>query len=417
MACARAAATHKVSILTNDSDLAIYSLKVGSRILWLHSLDFDVAESHTSLITVSALDPNAVAARLGLISLTDFGFERKQDSSATTGAVLERAKQVSPSRSGDPEYIRFCNEYRISAYHHVNLLFDLAGLDPRTAEFAVQAATSKEPPYVYMPMLLEDPTRDASWSYGADFRRLAYSILARPANSGVPEVVEHFRKGQRVVASTMALMTSHEVSGAVTLVCEKLDHVTPAKTADEAVMSWYCLAMEMLKAEKAELGKDLSILAVYSSYGTGKDAKDAYFWDCMHIHASLHAILYSLRMLKQIIALIGTKHDATHDHVTEFDKMAGLLNGLPTIEKLFIDMQQFRLLAARLGLEGMKAASMQDQSVNRDEVVGQDLGEQERQHKSKKRKKGKIREPRNAADEPRNRFELLADVDPAGNNR
>ena len=50
------------------------------------------------------------------------------------------------------------------------------GLDPRVSEFITQAKASPDSPYVYLPILHEDPSRDSSWAYGLVYRQLAYSI-------------------------------------------------------------------------------------------------------------------------------------------------------------------------------------------------------------------------------------------------
>ncbi|OAP60564.1 hypothetical protein AYL99_05566 [Fonsecaea erecta] len=395
-----------VAILTNDSDLAVHDLGSNGRTVLLHSIEYKQKRPHQeSYISALSLDPKLIAARLQIPSLLGFGFERFLDPGASFTIIKQRAKDSSRLETLQAEYMAFAEPFIPTLPLKAHSFSNLGNIDPRTAEIV---SNLEGPPHIYLAPLLEDPQRDSSWSYGAKIRRFAYSLLLKtaPAKGQIrpPHVVECARKGQRITSVTVICLQLPEIIEQAADLLQLLDaYITPSKqsppTDGSVLLGWYSLAVHLLHQEKSRLDKipptsqqisRLLGLAPTSEFTLYTPMRVT--WDDIHIFANIQAVLYSLRILAQLIEYIVSHpsdlaDSATTHELDQQDDFSRLTRNIytrlstsPPIEALFVDIPHVRAQLGKLGFEEQSSAIMRlnrllDPNFGRDQPGEHDRGD------------------------------------------
>ena len=412
VACARFAAKATISILTNDSDLALFQMRSDTRVVWLHSLVKTVHNHGSTVMQASTLIPSVVATRLGLPSLLRLGFERSLDRLVTTATVLERTRHSSQNDAGGHEYVKFCEQYSTAGSTASSL--DLFGIDPRTAEYIVQAHASAGTPNIYFPILHEDPSRDASWSYGAQLRQLGYLIFAHACHVVSNEVAEYYRKGPRIAASSVQILSTTSTTSAAGSLLNTLGLNVGGRSSNSPAsthtMSWWYLALSILIEDKVARGKFIDRKSIWTLFGRGKQPSESSSWECIHLHANLQAVLYSLRMLKQILSYVQRNQPSVIDGSSDILRLITRLEGMPDIEALFLDLRQLRVLVTKLGAEEVSAILKTVEGMAESEGAERRREKQE-EGVTKTQKRGKVKLSQGSSEKQssRNVFDILAE--------
>jgi hypothetical protein len=411
-ACARAMSGAGMSVLTNDSDLALYPFHEDNRIVWLHSVTKTMPKNPTfSYLRGSILQPSRMCERIGMSNLLTLAFERHLDITVGTATIVARAKARCTTLGLDPAYDDFQSQYRITA--HERLSRDLKGLDPRTAELVVQMKEQQETAHVYLPILHEDSTRDAAWSYGSKIRQLAYSMLASSPSHSTKHVQEFYRKGQRVAPADFRILTAPELETAASETVPAFATLRNSSSLSLTILQWWLMAITLLIKEKIALGKAATAAMVYAAMGISPYHTRAISLDDVHFHANVQAVLYSMRMLKQIL-----------DHLSSTAPM-GLsptlwdlhqaLEQLPHLQDLFLDDIQVRAIVRKTDvsavnemIDPMLALLDIETEERADEREGQ--GSKSRKHRKKRKRKSHMPNAQGGASETQNSFALLDDL-------
>ena len=323
--CASIARTTGAAILSNDSDMTMYDLGSEGSLVLLDTLELELGGSvnhdgkrHDQFLKAQRLHPLNIARRLSLTtpmgnpSLLRFGFERLSDPSAPAGTIRSRFTSFL-SVGASEAFEDFCRLYTDSkeiesAEAIVNALVQL---DPRLSELYCQynykeyVVRPPHSPHIYMPLLVEDPTRDSSWTYGKDVRILAYSLLKISAEntSNLRHsdcVIEFQRRGPRIVGvplkvlNRVELMSSMEAT--VRDLCEH-DFVV------DALLQWRLIGFKKVNIEKARHGKPTISYAWVAEFLSKGYVGDSLSWDDIHAYANVQACLYSFWTLKQACAI------------------------------------------------------------------------------------------------------------------
>lgn len=332
VACARSAKSSASIILSNDSDLSVYDLGNGSLAL-LDTLEKS-RDTHAggSSIRASLIRPADIAKRLSVPSIQTFAYERSLASSASITTIADRARRTSMS---DRAYRDFIADHVAAESQWKGL--HLKCLDPRTAEFVVQATTGEvgHVPKIYLPILHEDPERDSSWSYGQEVRQLAYSLFfelhprARPASS----VNEYSRKGGRITSTSVEIIDRHRLQQASSALLDLLQQNKPS-----TVLQWWFTALRLVIRRKIEISKIITQSNVETVFGL-QGSSSSCTWIDMHLHASIQSALYSLRMLQQLLSYASQSTPAADERDIQAEQLQRALEGLPAIATLFVDIE------------------------------------------------------------------------------
>ena len=369
--CARAAreSSEVVAILTNDSDLAIHDLGHNGRVAWLHSIEKKQQKSvlEEACFTALSLHPAHVASRLNVPSLFNFGYERFLESGASTAVIQERVRGRSKEWRLQKEFALFRDQFSPSEIDSMTLRLCLERMDPRTAEVVIDAADS---PHVYLTPVVEDPERDSSWLYGADIRRLAYSLLLQAYTTTT--VTEYAKKGQRIASTSVSSLPRAEILVQAAQCCTLLASYLPPLTFDQSLpkvedatvlLSWYALAIHLVHQEKFKLDKSpptlshiIQLLGLPQANQFSLTTAPRVSWEDIHLLASIHTVLYSLRMLLQIsgyflnqlnhrpaaVAENGTQPSHDQELLETIRNLHEKLCSMPPIAALFHDIPHLR---------------------------------------------------------------------------
>ncbi|KIV84600.1 hypothetical protein PV11_00372 [Exophiala sideris] len=353
--CAVAAKRTGAAILTNDSDLAAHDLGMEGRVILLHSLEKKQAPSTTrGPISALVLHPNEIAARLQVSSLVRFGFERYLDPSLSVSIVKERAKDESRLEKLRDEYDRFSEQYSTI------LPADqpgIDGLDPRTAELVV---TFTDAPHIYLTPLLEDPSRDSSWSYGTTIRQMAYSLLSM-AHARTSPITEYARKGQRISSSTIQALRELQLYAHVTVFPEQI-YTGDLRTVavEEPLLAWYIIAFRLVLQQKLDAGKTTPQISQIAGLLGLQPLSARPSWDDIHLLANIHALLYSFRILHQILhhvtPMLANSGQCDEELIYVLERLRERFYTLPNIADLFLDVHGLQARVGSISLEARNTA-------------------------------------------------------------
>lgn len=229
---------------------------------------------------------------------------------------------------------------------------------------------------IFLPPLIEDPSRDSAWSYGRELRQLAYGLLARLfiptrdlslAGTAMSEgkkrgtinqleMNEYHRRGTRIGCVPLDLRSllinldgqieklvdsihahgRHESGyfGSSSNYTSKAVPVRPAQQPPGLIPRsrfWHSFALALLTVQRLD----------HSKPAPGSDFADVYLrnkafvaktWDHVHDQASLEAVLYSLRILKQSTGFV-VEYASGEDRV-KVRALVDALESLPPITEL-----------------------------------------------------------------------------------
>jgi len=323
--CASIARTTGAAILSNDSDMTMYDLGSEGSLVLLDTLDLELGggvnhdeKRQDQFLKAQRLHPLNIARRLSLttpmgnLSVLRFGFERLSDPSAPAGTIRSRCTSFLSAEAGEA-FEDFCKLYTDSkGIESAEAVFSaLVQLDPRLSELYCQYNCKEyvvhppHSPHIYMPLLVEDPTRDSSWTYGKDVRILDYSLLKISAEntSNLQHsdcVIEFQRRGPRIVGVPLKVLNRVELMSSMEATVRDLcEH----DFAVDALLQWRLVGLKKVNREKARQGKPTISHAWVAEFLRKGYVGDSLSWDDIHAYANLQACLYSFWILKQACAV------------------------------------------------------------------------------------------------------------------
>ncbi|KAF5707412.1 hypothetical protein FGLOB1_6947 [Fusarium globosum] len=306
--CAQHLSQSGGTVLTSDSDLLVHDLGKGS-VVFLRDIYLD----DQSNLACASFSPSQICEKLKLASSAEmcrFAYERKRSAHSTLPQLLQECTQPITDQTG---YTEFCHEYLdhvvapipTSTYGQE---IEIGSLDPRISEMILQLGPQSghmhtiSDPKMFLPILLESPSRGNAWEQSTPIRQLAYTV-ARWIIPGALTTVQEYRrvntltqKGRQVplLPQKEAKAWSHELARLMTMI--------RAGSQVDITRAWYILCLTLDIRYSHEVGKrshSLQILEESLQAPTfGKIT-----WDTLHFVAHLQAAFYSFRLLKQIISL------------------------------------------------------------------------------------------------------------------
>ncbi|KAL4991565.1 XPG domain containing-domain-containing protein [Aspergillus falconensis] len=312
--CASAARYINSCILTNDSDLLLYDLGDYGSVVFLDSVELrsDFMQPLSFQIKARMLRPSLTARRLGIPNLLLLSFELLKARPETGLVELLRRAKSGIAEVEMSNYQQFAGEYQSDRLRMQGqgIKEPLEILDTRISELFWQYEMQDEYadmgyPHVYLSVLNEDHTRKCAWAKGRDYRHLAYSILnlSRPMHERHCFIAEFIRRGQRISEDKMELLDEESISAQLELLQVRLESLrTSFRKSSDSLQYWAAFALcDVYLGADAELTqRDFQKLEQFFKLGyMGKRLR----WEDIHLTAQMHAVLYSLRILKQLLGL------------------------------------------------------------------------------------------------------------------
>jgi hypothetical protein len=309
-------------IFTSDTDLVLYDYRPETLIVFLHDDDGSAG--------IKAYAPDEIRKKLQLESLLPFAFVLLAGPQDTSIDLARNARGVNQDSE---EFIEFARRYVTKGVAPVYLTNTngstptLAKLDARVSEFVHQAMEGSATPLVYMPLLVEDPNQASAWNMGYDVRTVAYSLFANTNTT----VHEYRRKAQGIAVQEVTTYTAAHVTIPATELERQVSALTDwaSSKAASPELIWPLFALSLVLAD---LNTPPAIQLVLRVANNDFDST----WAFVHLMARLQAALYSLRMLKQTIA-VWLKLNATASsklHIC-LSSLAKHMQSFPSIPAMF----------------------------------------------------------------------------------
>lgn len=314
--CAAAARNshHSTVILTNDSDLLVHDLGSQGDVVLMNQIGLCVESGNKKhlkgceTIRVNLFSMHSIAERLSFQNLIRLAFEIRNDPSTTLHAAIQRTKGPESDATAFEEFLHEYEEVSLQSLRPlISTRAENPGpgnqqeryLDPRISELVIQVTsyTRSVPPRMYLPVLIEDPLRTSVWTTSTDHRTFAYSCLRLfiSIETDHKSVQEVFRKGDRIGVTPIDTLNESETLAYASLLFQRIHKTSVICRKDIASYGfwrWYAVSQVWTSDMSEE---------AWSSMLKGR--RDATFWTWrdVQLDACVQAVLYSLRIIRQIL--------------------------------------------------------------------------------------------------------------------
>ena len=357
--CAAAARESGGLVVTGDSDLLVYDLGLNGGVAFLEQFEHRVCEgspgSHYLLANLAI--PREITQRLDVESMQRLAFELKGDPSIALQEAVQRSKREIGLTGKRPYYQVFCEEYaKEMAMSHDGQVGSLVTssqlLDPRLSELALQFGDPQQNiVHMYLPFLIEDPSRVSAWGVSRGLRALAYTILAGLGTQRrTPSILEYSRRDIRIVANDVRVLDSSETLHSAKTLIRKLVAVKDRFAALAPTIGWRIFGMIEVFSRYVEGGRPLPSHHDFSKIFPGNQGRLS-SWQDVQLAAMMQAALYSMRLLKQALDCVNRTQKGTGRQELEVLELHSHLESLPSLQELIptwqgpedIDMLGFEL--------------------------------------------------------------------------
>lgn len=349
--CAKAARDGGI-ILTNDSDLFVHDLGSHGAFSLIHQVELrpdgeeeDGEQIACKTVRLSIFHPKDIAEHLGLVDLQRLAYVfSRTKGKLTLPEAMIRAKEHRDI--GSLSFQEFLEEFAtntsitesqtFSPDSLANYIPHAPPLDPRVSELVLQfTATSQDNVYMYLPCLIDDPSRSSAWLVCTKERSFAYSIpnhlRDRPQERPRPTIAEYHRRGDRIIAQQICIPSPDDFRVQSTELLAKVQAFAETFADYPEHVIWRVYALADVYRWYLENSKPPPSREMMTRLMTGLSKPNSTLED-IHLSAQVQAALYTLRMTKQILVYtISTTKTGPSEPLKE---LASILSTLPPIAQL-----------------------------------------------------------------------------------
>ncbi|KAL3420086.1 DNA replication initiation factor cdc45 [Phlyctema vagabunda] len=319
-------------VLTGDSDLLVHDLGTKGAVAFFREIESRL-DSNDQTLAAEVYHPTAILKRLSLTEpngLQSLAFQIVMDQHASFPNVVKDAKSSKAIKKFSSEFQTFMGEYlpvKVVSHERLFTKFGtnlertravLKALDPRISEFVLQfpyfaELTGKMPSkvtreaeeiHVFLPFLLDCPTRTNAWEPSTAVRQLAFSLVSIASDHRKTFTVFEHRKQQKgAKGKELQIPIYSDIPAACTAIIKLIDNLHEILPTLSETDAWTALAIYQ-EVEWASSYEKLSLCATLSSNGKLAIGSRTLSWDIVHFLAQLQGSYYSLRMLRQISSLV-----------------------------------------------------------------------------------------------------------------
>ena len=364
------------TILTADSDLLVYDLGQNGSVIFFSQLNLQELQSNRinhppcPSILAHVFEPYNIANALSQPDLVGLAYMMEKHPSMTVRQILDRyCKPFTKSYINDysEDFLEFEDTYKTtpstseSLNFEPNCIHDIQAfsmsLDPRFMEVVLQMASPKANLInIYLPHLLEDPSKASAWLASAEQRSFAYACLQDWwASMPFPDrpIYEYIRNGQQAAphrSESAHMLQKTEIYADSISDLFKIVGSHFRLLQDD--MRWRLISLRLTLNWYEEVGKTPPSLRLVEKIITGT-TRSTWSWEAQHLFAQIQAMLYSLRMIKQSLNSIKSQksqvslpHPLTH--------LLDQLGSLPCLEKLMLTRLELLRMSSTLDLPNLR---------------------------------------------------------------
>lgn len=384
--CANDVRQNGGALLTGDSDFLLYDLGPTGTVAFFRDIYSTPQEGKTSHISALRYSPGDITQKLllepGQKGMLAAGFEisLSPDKSyqALAGTPRTQWKYLAPSHKS--AYDEFISEYIVAPDELGSIPSYLKYTDPRVAEFILDWAAvaglnpaslsspdssdtrSTRYPVVHLPLLIDRWDVATSWNASTAIRQLAYS-LCQGGGDSISTVTEYRRTLSLYSAGQQVeLLAASDVPDTLR---DTLSYTREFLHGliGTARLQWItaCLGFEIGHA--ASEGKESTTVKLLKKASASGGLLDPDDWDAIHLVAMMQGVLYSLRILQQVLLCRVGEVFTRSKLNTQLGEVQECLASMPSIaeypclaemESLFEQLEQagaLKRLSAIVGIE------------------------------------------------------------------
>lgn len=333
-------------ILSSDSDLLVGDIGSEGSVSFFRDVTLSDTEGKSTVLTTILFRPRDIAARLGLVDLQGLAFVLTRDSAISFQEANRKAKLREQAVNSHAGYQAFIQCYNGGVSNEAEKL----PVDPRVSELVAQyraltlensprrkAGEGQFQPKVYLPFLLDDPSRSSAWAVSTSLRTFSYSLLNLTIDDTLTptNMIEYGRRGHRIVPVDVNLIDEHDCTTYGKALVERLQKARTDFGDLSNLDFWrtygiYEVCQWYNENDKPTPTQD----GVRRLLGPGDSCPSVLTWEDIHLSAQMQGVLYSIRMLQQIITEVkgGHESEAVGSQVELLHKW---LSDLPSLQQLF----------------------------------------------------------------------------------
>lgn len=188
---------------------------------------------------------------------------------------------------------------------------------------------------MYLPFVLDDPTRSSAWRAGTSVRTLAYSLL-RLLDPEISSIEEFERKGTRISNTTLTLLHIEDIGDLARQLRLSCQSTMAGRVKLSRVSKWRAIGAGLVCQTNIDNDKqppssiDLAQLIAGTMVGPLR-------WLFIHACVQMQASLYSLRILGQLLHVVLASLDPKEQLGDTYEQLQGLsevLSDLPNLPDL-----------------------------------------------------------------------------------
>ncbi|KAF2225604.1 XPG domain containing-domain-containing protein [Elsinoe ampelina] len=428
--CAEIARCHEAAfIFTSDSDLLVQDLGDTGKVVIFKDVSFDT----TANLWVELLvhHPSRLAELLQVPNLIATAYCVKQNFRRSLSEAAAMVRMQNPTGSGYEEFRKLYTSHGeqstmmkyLQTTQYKDVVCFLEEQDPRVSELVLQlqirpgndtTVKSERSIYFFLPFLLEDPSKSSAFQPSTGLLKLCYSIL-KYIDKDLGYVTEYTRRGLAIQSAALMLHPIGQTDSEIRDTGNWLEDALTTCDHLPVAARWRMLAAAILLDHQTQSGKglpsrdDMIALVLNSSW-------PPWTWALLHAKAQMQGILFSLRLIKQIVSftILVNMHVSLGENASrDLRRLDRVLASLPKTS----DVLDWKDGTSAMSMaEIQTTVNMIDKLTTSPEDDALDGGFEKLQGKGKK-KKGKRQtkvQAKAASSQPaiqgKNQYSLLADL-------
>ncbi|KAK0718258.1 XPG domain containing-domain-containing protein [Lasiosphaeria miniovina] len=358
--CAEYVRLNGGAVITSDSDLLVSALGPRGSAIFLGDIE-KCAESK-GLVAPQYCGPD-ICQRLSIEhgdGLCRLAFELTMEPTLSMPEIIRNTKMGIAAADFPEDYSLFLAKYSTPELGSSLKPGYEIHLDPRVSEIALRCLpgpknkdrSSKndqtEPEsddndlQMYLPLLLDSPSRTSAWEASKSVRQLAYALLQSVKAAPIPIVSEVKRLQSVSLGAPLEIPRLSSIDKHGTALLAMVSKIRHAVGKSELV--WVVLSMLQDVVLTKDHGKTSTPLSVQLLRLDAARKLDEGSWEFLHFLAQVQATCYSLRILQQILNF--TKHH-THELSSVTSEVSQCLSALPPLGR-FPSVRDFAETLARI---------------------------------------------------------------------
>lgn len=341
--CAQHVREHGGMVLTSDSDLLAYEVGEAGGAIFLTDIE---ANTETQMLSAPQYRPADICRRLSIkpdTGLQHLAFEISRDPHLTLEQAVEKTKRSEAASASEGEYSEFIRQYLSPEVALTLETKQAAALDPRVSEIALRSLQTSgivtvvprddslpEDPNdsrleMYLPFLLDHPSRTSAWEASKSIRQLGYAVLLSDRGSGNTPAVFEMRRLQTMSSGLeVDVPEPAEIDSLGTSLLALVSKIEAGMGKPELVWVMLAIYQDIVMTMDRE-GYPLSLELLRQD---AREKLDPCSWDFLHLLAQTQATYYSLRMLHQILEF---SQNRTGGITTTLSELSQLVSRLPPL--------------------------------------------------------------------------------------